>query len=82
MKTPLPIPDSEFPKTCRCCGRVFRRREEWDALEYVGIQRAFGDSVLLSLANCFCGSTISVCVRGRDLLDEMSFTSSPVLRFA
>lgn len=50
-----------LPKTCGCCGHVYRTVEEWRALRYVGLQR--GDGYALELRDCGrCLSTLAIAV--------------------
>jgi hypothetical protein len=52
-------------KTCKCCGKAYTR-SEFDELPEVGTM-ADEPGWMLVLANCTCGSTISIrveCERG------------------
>lgn len=50
-------------KTCSCCGRAISR-EEWQRLEYLGVQEIpedeFGPAESLEYRNDTCGSTLAV----------------------
>lgn len=53
--------EESWPKACSCCGRPITE-EQWEGLEYVGVQRGTEEIPDLELRNCGCGSTLAIVV--------------------
>lgn len=69
LASTLPPPPLPTLKQCKC-GCVYTH-EEWDELDFVGLQDDF-DGGLLEMRNCICSSTI--CVR---VVLQVSFVRVP-----
>jgi hypothetical protein len=66
MTTAFATADTERPEAlsiaqCRCCGSVYSR-SEWRGLT----SRRLWEEMDLEIAECACGSTISVPLKGAD----------------
>lgn len=57
------FPEETWPKACSCCKRAISE-DDWESMDYVGIQKGDADIGVpdLELRNCGCGSTLAIVV--------------------
>lgn len=53
--------EETWPKTCECCLRSIAE-EQWESLEYVGIQKGIDEIPDFELRRCSCQTTLAIVV--------------------